>query len=83
LLEQAGLTATDAGYVKVTEAHPDLDTLLREWMSVGPVRLAVRNSGEETVQAALTAGLRPLASPDGAFRITDEYRWVIATRPPS
>jgi SAM-dependent methyltransferase len=78
LLDQAGLGPTEAGYIKVTEHHPDLDKVLREWMSVGPVRLAVRNSGERAVQTALTEGLRPLAAPDGSFQITDEYRYVIA-----
>ena len=79
LLERAGLTTTEAGYITITEEHPDLGTVLREWMSVGPVRLAVHNSSEDAVQAALTEGLRSLESPDGTFRITDEYRYVIAT----
>jgi SAM-dependent methyltransferase len=78
LLGQAGLETREAGYIKVTEHHPDVDTVLREWMSVGPVRLAVRTSGERAVQAALAGGLRTLVAPDGSVRITDEYRYVIA-----
>lgn len=80
LLERAGLATADAGYVKITEHHPDLETALREWMSPGPVRLAVRHSGEQAVRAAITNGLRPLVGSDGAVRITDEYRYVLASK---
>ncbi|HYN49701.1 MAG TPA: class I SAM-dependent methyltransferase [Thermoleophilaceae bacterium] len=83
LLGEAGLIATDSGYLEITEEHPDLETVLRFLMSAGPVRLAVRNSGEEAVRAALTKGLESLAGPDGTLQITDEYRYVIATNPPS
>jgi len=79
LLEEAGLATVDAGYLKITEEHPDLETFLRELMAVGPVRLAVQSSGEEAVRAALTDGLRSLVGADGRVRVTDEYRYVIAT----
>jgi SAM-dependent methyltransferase len=78
LLQEAGLATADAAYLKITEEHPDLDTFLRELMAAGPVRLAVRNAGEEAVRAALTDGLRSLVGADGHVRVTDEYRYVIA-----
>jgi SAM-dependent methyltransferase len=79
LLAEAGLAATDAGYLKIAEEHPDLETLLREWLSVGPVRLAVRNAGEEAVRRAVVEALAASVARDGSVRIVDEYRYVLAT----
>jgi SAM-dependent methyltransferase len=77
-LEPAGLAAVDAGYLEIAEEYPDLDTVLRAWLSIGPVRLAVRNAGEDAVREALTSAFAPLRSSSGGYRIEDEYRWVIA-----
>ena len=52
-------------------------TLLRAWLSVGPIRLAVRNAGEAAVREALTTALAPLRTSTGGYRIEDEYRYAI------
>ena len=40
-------TTVEAGHLEIAEEYPDLETLLRAWLSIGPVRLAVRNAGED------------------------------------
>ena len=78
LLGEAGLTAVEVGYLEIAEEYPDLETLLRAWLSIGPVRLAVRNAGEGAVRDALSAGFAPLRTSSGGYRVEDEYRYVIA-----
>jgi ubiquinone/menaquinone biosynthesis C-methylase UbiE len=78
LLPQAGLRTVEAGYLEIAEEYPDLATLLRAWLSIGPVRLAVRNAGEAAVRDALTGAFAPLRTSSGGYRIEDEYRYVIA-----
>ena len=53
LLAEASLTATDAGYIKATEEHRDVNTVLRDGIG-RQLRLAARNFAEQTVQGALT-----------------------------
>ena len=78
LLGEAGLTTVEADYVEIAEEYPDLETLLRAWLSIGPVRLAVRNAGEDAVREALGAGFAPLRTSNGGYRVEDEYRYVMA-----
>jgi SAM-dependent methyltransferase len=77
-IEAGGLATVDAGHLEIAEEYPDLDTVLRAWLSIGPVRLAVRNAGEEAVREALTEAFAPLRTSSGGYRIEDEYRFVIA-----
>ena len=81
MLTRAGLVTTHAGYLKIADEQPDIETVLREWLSVGPIRLAVRHAGEDAVRDALAKALAPLVAADGSVRIVDEYRYVIATAP--
>jgi SAM-dependent methyltransferase len=77
LLAAAGLEVGESGYLEIAEEYPDLATLLRAWLSIGPVRLAVRNAGEAAVREALTTALAPLRTSTGGYRIEDEYRYAI------
>jgi SAM-dependent methyltransferase len=77
LLARAGLEVRESGYLEIAEEYTDLDTLLRAWLSIGPVRLAVRNAGEAAVRAALTSAFAPLRTSTGGYRVEDEYRYVI------
>ena len=76
-LEQGGLVTVEAGYLEIAEEYPDLETMLRAWLSIGPVRLAVRNAGEQAVREALTRAFAALRTSTG-YRIEDEYRVVLA-----
>ena len=80
LLAQAGLETVEAGHLEIAEEYPDLETLLRAWLSIGPVRLAVRNAGEEAVRDVLSRAFVPLRTSSGGYRIEDEYRYVFAKR---
>jgi SAM-dependent methyltransferase len=79
LLAVAGLTVVEAGHLEIAEEYPDLATILRAWLSIGPVRMAVRASGEEAVRDALTDAFAPLRTVSGGYRVEDEYRYIIAT----
>lgn len=78
LLGEAGLTTVEAGYLEIAEEYPDLETLQRAWLSIGPVRLAVRNGGEEAVREALATAFAPLRTSNGGYRVEDEYRYALA-----
>jgi len=78
LLEQAGLTPTDDGYIELTFEYPDETTLLKGNNSNGPVVLAERNSGEATVATAIRNSLAPFRTASGAYRIETEWRYVTA-----
>ena len=78
LLAEAGLRTVEARYLEVAEEYPDLATLLRAWLSVGPIRLAVRNAGEAAVREVLTKAFGPLRTSSGGYRVEDEYRVLIA-----
>jgi hypothetical protein len=53
LLAEASLTATDAGYIKATEEHRDLNTVLRGGCRSASSGLR-RATSPQTVQGALT-----------------------------
>jgi SAM-dependent methyltransferase len=77
LLARAGLVGRESGYLEIAEEYPDLETVLRAWLSIGPVRMAVRHAGEAAVREALTSAFAPLRTSSGGYRIEDEYRYVI------
>ena len=79
LVERAGLTPTDDGYIELTFEYPDETTLLKGNNSNGPVVLAERNSGEAVVADALRHALAPFRTASGAYRIETEWRYVTAT----
>ena len=78
LFEQAGLTATDDGYVELTFEYPDETALLRGNNSNGPVVLAERTSGHAAVANAVRNALAPFRTVSGAYRIETEWRYVTA-----
>jgi SAM-dependent methyltransferase len=80
VLTEAGLATIETGYLEIPEEYPDLDTLLRAWLAIGPVRPAVRNAGEDAVREVLTQAFAPLRTSSGGYRVEDEYRYIIATR---
>jgi SAM-dependent methyltransferase len=78
LLEQAGLTPTDDGYIELTLEYPDETTLLKGNNSNGPVVLAERVSGEAAVANAIRDALAPFRTVSGAYRIETEWRYATA-----
>jgi SAM-dependent methyltransferase len=76
---EAGLTPVDAGYLEVAEEQPDIETLLRGWLAIGPLVQLTRILGAQVVRETLTEALAPLRLSGGGYRIEDEYRYLIAT----
>ena len=79
LVERAGLTPTDDGYIETTFAYPDEATLLRANRSAGPIVLAERTSGEAAVVEAIRDAFSSFRNSSGAYRIETEWRYVTAT----
>jgi SAM-dependent methyltransferase len=79
LVEQAGLTPTDEGYIELTLEYADETSLLKGNNSNGPVVLAERTSGEAAVANAIREALAPFRTSSGAYRIETEWRYVTAT----
>jgi len=78
LIEQAGLTVTDDGYIELTFEYPDETALLKGNNSNGPVVLAERASGKAAVVNAVRDALAPCRTASGAYRIETEWRYVTA-----
>jgi SAM-dependent methyltransferase len=78
LIERAGLTPTDDGYVQVTFEYLDESTMLKGNNSNGPVVLAERHSGQAAVVNAFRDALAPFRTASGGYRIETEWRYVTA-----
>jgi SAM-dependent methyltransferase len=78
LVEQAGLTPIEDGYIELPLEYPDETTLLKGNNSNGPVVLAERNSGRAIVENAVRTALAPFRTVSGAYRIETEWRYVTA-----
>jgi SAM-dependent methyltransferase len=79
LVERAGLTPSDEGYIELTLEYPDDTSLLKGNNSNGPVVLAERNSGQAAVANAVLHALAPFRTASGGYRIETEWRYVTAT----
>jgi SAM-dependent methyltransferase len=78
LVERAGLTVRDAGYLEAAFEFADEATLLRAMPSSGPGVLAVRTSGRDAVHGAISAAFAPCRTATGGYRIETEWRYVLA-----
>jgi SAM-dependent methyltransferase len=79
IAQEAGLVPREAGYLRVVEDYPDLDTLRRGYLAHGSIVKAARTAGDQRVRDALADGVRALVTTSGRVRIEDEYRYLIAT----
>lgn len=77
-LEGAGFTIELAEYRMITETYPDMATLVRGYLAIGPLRQAVRALGEKKVAQLMRSAFARLARPDGSVSLTDEYRLLLA-----
>ncbi len=78
IIDRAGLTLREAGYLEGTFEYPDEATLLRAMAASGPAVLAVRTSGRDAVRYAISAALAPYRTGAGGYRIEIEWRYVLA-----
>jgi SAM-dependent methyltransferase len=77
-LTNAGFTVELAEYRQNTETYPDMDTLVRGYLAIGPLRQAVRAIGEENVADFMRTAFSSLVRPNGSISLTDEYRLLLA-----
>ena len=78
-VEQAGLRAADPVEVETIWRYPDLETALRGLTSSGPGTASIRESGEERVREALAGALEQFGDGSGGYRLSNVFRYVIAT----
>ena len=77
-VSDAGFTVELAEYRTSTEHYPDMDSLVRGYLAIGPLRHAVRAIGEQKVAGFMRSAFAPHVRPDGSVSLTDEYRLLIA-----
>lgn len=80
--------ATRAGLAPQTEfeltwafEYPDAETLARELVAVAGLALLAGPEREEELKAAIVDGLAPYRRRDGGYRLSNEYRYLIAAAP--
>ena len=78
LVTQAGLRPGPAATVAQRFQFPDLDTAVRAQMASGPARRAIDHAGEAATRAALTEAFHGSRQPDGSYRQTNRFRYVIS-----
>jgi SAM-dependent methyltransferase len=78
LAEAAGLIPEAAFDTTWTIEYPDEETLSRALLAPGGLAVLVGPEREEEVKSAIVAGLEPYRGADGAYRLENEYRIVVA-----
>jgi SAM-dependent methyltransferase len=79
LVESAGLTAGKAGEVPTPYCYPDVATAVRAQLASGPAARAAQHAGQQAVQDALTTVMTSYRQPDGAVRLDNVFRYLVAT----
>jgi SAM-dependent methyltransferase len=75
---EAGLRPREAGNLVNELAWADADTLVRHLLAAGSFVHAVRTVGEPAVRDAILGAVAPFATPDGGYRLENEWRYLIA-----
>jgi SAM-dependent methyltransferase len=75
---KAGLTPVSGFVTSWAYTYPDAETLGRALLAPAGVALLVGPDREDAVKAAIVDGLASYRTPDGAYRLPNEYRYVIA-----
>jgi SAM-dependent methyltransferase len=78
LAEQAGLTPADAFDASWAYDFRDEDALARGMLSPGLAVQAIRDFGEERVRTAILDALAPKRTPEGGYRLSNEWHYAIA-----
>jgi SAM-dependent methyltransferase len=78
LAAEAGLEPETAFDLSYAVEYPDEATLVRRMTAPGGVVEAIEASGVEAVTEAIVEALRPRRTPDGGYRLTNEWHYLIA-----
>jgi SAM-dependent methyltransferase len=75
---EAGLTPEESFDVTWAYEYPDDETLGRAMVAPGGLATLVGPSQEDAMKAAIVDGLAPYRTPEGGYRLQNEYRFLIA-----
>jgi len=78
LANRAGLTPESAFDTAWATEYPDRETLERALVAVAGLALIAGPERESELKAAIADGLAPFQLPDGSYRLSNEYRSLIA-----
>jgi SAM-dependent methyltransferase len=78
LVEQAGLTPKSTGDVDCPFEYPNLEAVLRGFLSAGPSVKAIQVSGESRVKDAVTSAIAPFRLSSGGYRLENTFRFLVA-----
>jgi hypothetical protein len=74
----AGLTPVEAFDLTWAYEYPDEETLGRAMMAPAGIAVLVGPDREDALRAAIVEGLAPYRTPDGRYRLSNEYHFLIA-----
>ena len=77
-LARAGLRLRRDDEIESVVVFDDVNAAVRAYLAAGATRLAIQQSGEETVRDALRSGLGSFIGADGRVTLASSYRAVIA-----
>jgi SAM-dependent methyltransferase len=78
LATSAGLTPERAFDLTWAYEYPDDETLGRAMMAPAGIATLVGREREDEVRAAIVEGLAPYRTPDGGYRLSNEFHFLIA-----
>ena len=78
LATAAGLTPEEEFTSTWALEYPDAETLGRASVAVAGLALVVGPEREQELEAAIVDGLAPFRTPDGGYRLSNEFRYLIA-----
>ena len=78
LADRAGLTPETAFDTTWVTEYPDTETLERAMVAVAGLAVIAGPERESELKAAIAHGLAAYRHPDGSYRLSNEYRYLIA-----
>jgi SAM-dependent methyltransferase len=78
LVREAGLTPQETFVTTWAYAYPDEETLGRALLAPAGIALLVGPELEEETKAAIVDRFKRFRTPDGGYRLSNEYRYLVA-----
>ena len=78
LATRAGLTPADEFTATWAFEYPDAETLGRAMTAVAGLAVIVGAERERELENAIVEGLAPYRRPDGSYRLSNEYHYLLA-----
>jgi SAM-dependent methyltransferase len=79
LATQAGLTPDNEFDATWVLEYPDAETLGRALVAVAGLAVLAGPEREQELKTTIVDGLAPYRTPDGSYRLSNEYHYLIAT----